>query len=185
MYPTTLPTSSLIPIQFLSLRRTSPFHKTYRYLQPPSSLALLLTHTFPLPPSTRCQRPRQARPLFSPKSLRSHHDRRHRPPPDDSVQENLNPLLERNLRTVACLIASSLFFLLPHSPSSSVRDSSKILIQVFDQRKFKRNDQGCLGSVSITVGDVLNSDQGSHGIVLFSLSPLLFHPSHTYIPHHF
>jgi hypothetical protein len=61
----------------------------------------------------------------------------------------------------------------PHIiPSSSVRDSSKILIQVFDQRKFKKNDQGCLGSVSITVGDVLTSTQGGDGIVLSSFSPL-------------
>ena len=113
MYPSTMPTSSLLSlfsIQFLSFRRTSPFHKAYRCLQPHPRTPILLTHTSPPPPSsTRCQRPRQARPLFSPKSLRSHHDRRHRPPPDDSVQENLNPLLERNLRTVACLIASSLF----------------------------------------------------------------------------
>jgi len=35
---------------------------------------------------------------------------------------------------------------------------------VFDQRKFKRNDQGFLGSVSITVGDLLNLNQGGSGI---------------------
>ncbi len=46
---------------------------------------------------------------------------------------------------------------------STVRESSKIQIQVFDQRKFKRNDQGFLGSVSITVGDVLNLNQGGNG----------------------
>ena len=57
-----------------------------------------------------------------------------------------------------------------HPLLSAVRDSSSIQIQIFDQRKFKRNDQGCLGSVSITVGDVLNPAQSGHGIVLFSLS---------------
>ena len=38
----------------------------------------------------------------------------------------------------------------------AVRDSSNIQIEVFDQRKYKRYDQGCLGSVSIKVGDVLD-----------------------------
>ncbi|KAF8469823.1 HECT-domain-containing protein [Russula ochroleuca] len=63
----------------------------------------------------------------------------------------------------------------------AVRDSSKIQIQVFDQRKFKRNDQGCLGSVSIKVGDVLDpaknldllpgaDGQFVHGRLMFSLS---------------
>jgi len=44
-----------------------------------------------------------------------------------------------------------------------VRESSKIQIQVLDQPKFKRNDQGFLGSVTITVGDVLNLNQGGSG----------------------
>ncbi len=38
---------------------------------------------------------------------------------------------------------------------STFRESSKIQIQVFDQRRFKRDNQG-FGFVSITVGDVLN-----------------------------
>ncbi|KAH9020059.1 HECT-domain-containing protein [Lactarius hengduanensis] len=54
---------------------------------------------------------------------------------------------------------------------SSVRESSKIQIQVFDQRKFKRNDQGFLGSVSITVGDVLNLNQGGSVIQNLELQP--------------
>ncbi|KAH9954579.1 hypothetical protein BC827DRAFT_1379414 [Russula dissimulans] len=70
----------------------------------------------------------------------------------------------------------------------AVDDNSKIQIQVFDQRKFKRNEQGCLGFVSIRVGDVIKPAQGSghviqnldlqpgpdgqvvHGKLLFSLS---------------
>ncbi|KAH8977835.1 HECT-domain-containing protein [Lactarius akahatsu] len=53
----------------------------------------------------------------------------------------------------------------------TVRESSKIQIQVFDQRKFKRNDQGFLGSVSITVGDVLNLNQGGSVIQNLELQP--------------
>ena len=48
-------------------------------------------------------------------------------------------------------------------PSSDVRNSSELLIQVFDQRKFKRQDQGFLGSVSVKVGDVLDLNAGGHG----------------------
>jgi E3 ubiquitin-protein ligase NEDD4 len=58
----------------------------------------------------------------------------------------------------------SFLFLTTLSSFSTVRESSKIQIQVFDQRKFKRNDQGFLGSVSITVGDVLNLNQGGSGM---------------------
>ncbi|KAI0294622.1 hypothetical protein B0F90DRAFT_1890995, partial [Multifurca ochricompacta] len=66
----------------------------------------------------------------------------------------------------------------------TVQESSRIQIQVFDQRKFKRNDQGFLGSVSIKVGDVLNlaqviqnldlqpgpDGQFVHGKLMFSLA---------------
>ncbi|KAN0132225.1 hypothetical protein V8E53_009991 [Lactarius tabidus] len=70
-----------------------------------------------------------------------------------------------------------------------VRESSQIQIEVVDQRKLQGSDQGFLGSVSITVGDVLNLRQGRsvihnlelqpgpngqivHGSLLFSLSTL-------------
>ncbi|KAI9508971.1 hypothetical protein F5148DRAFT_822211 [Russula earlei] len=54
----------------------------------------------------------------------------------------------------------------------AVTDSSKIQIQVFDQRKFnKRNDQGSLGFVSIKVGDVINPTQGGHVIQNLDLQP--------------
>ncbi len=43
---------------------------------------------------------------------------------------------------------------------STIRESSNIQAQVFDQRKFKRNEQCFLRSVPITVGDVLNHNQG-------------------------
>lgn len=47
--------------------------------------------------------------------------------------------------------------------SSTVKDSSVVAVQVFDQRKFKRKDQGFLGVVNIKVTDVLDLELGGHG----------------------
>ena len=38
-----------------------------------------------------------------------------------------------------------------------------IAVQIFDQRKFKRRDQGFLGVVNIRVSDVLDLELGGHG----------------------
>jgi E3 ubiquitin-protein ligase NEDD4 len=45
----------------------------------------------------------------------------------------------------------------------NVKDSSVIAVQIFDQRKFKRRDQGFLGVVNIKVADVLDLDLGGTG----------------------
>ena len=45
----------------------------------------------------------------------------------------------------------------------TVKDSSVVAVQVFDQRKFKRKDQGFLGVVNIKVTDVLDLVLGGHG----------------------
>jgi E3 ubiquitin-protein ligase NEDD4 len=56
---------------------------------------------------------------------------------------------------------------------STVRDSSVVAVQVFDQRKFKRKDQGFLGVVNIKVTDVLDLELGGHGTVLICrLTPI-------------
>ena len=55
----------------------------------------------------------------------------------------------------------SLFLTCLHS---SVFESSQIQIQVFDQRRFNHSDQGFLGSVSFTVGDVLSLSQSGSGM---------------------
>ncbi|KAI0049149.1 HECT-domain-containing protein [Auriscalpium vulgare] len=52
-----------------------------------------------------------------------------------------------------------------------VRETSKITIQLFDQRKFKRADQGFLGAVSFRVGDILNIAAGGHVIQNIDLTP--------------
>ena len=38
-----------------------------------------------------------------------------------------------------------------------------IAVQIFDQRKFKKRDQGFLGVVNIRVSDVLDLELGGHG----------------------
>ena len=46
---------------------------------------------------------------------------------------------------------------------SSVKDSSVVAVQIFDQRKFKRRDQGFLGVVNIQVANYLDLELGGHG----------------------
>lgn len=53
----------------------------------------------------------------------------------------------------------------------TIKDSSVVAVQVFDQRKFKQKDQGFLGVVNIKVSDVLDLVLGGHG-TLFIVLPL-------------
>jgi E3 ubiquitin-protein ligase NEDD4 len=52
-----------------------------------------------------------------------------------------------------------------------VKDSSVIAVQIFDQRKFKRRDQGFLGVVNVRVSDVLDLDLGGHGALHGPVAP--------------
>jgi E3 ubiquitin-protein ligase NEDD4 len=47
-----------------------------------------------------------------------------------------------------------------------VKDSSVVAVQIFDQRKFKRRDQGFLGVVNIQVSNYLDLELGGHGMLL-------------------
>ena len=69
------------------------------------------------------------------------------------------------------IIASN--YLLP--TFSSVKDSSVVAVQIFDQRKFKRRDQGFLGVVNIQVANYLDLELGGHG-TFFSLELLSIPP---------
>ncbi|PVG00224.1 HECT-domain-containing protein [Serendipita vermifera] len=51
----------------------------------------------------------------------------------------------------------------------TVVDSSVVAVQVFDQRKFKRRDQGFLGVVNIKVADVLDLELGGHETLTLDL----------------
>jgi len=46
---------------------------------------------------------------------------------------------------------------------STVKDSSVVAVQIFDQRKFKRKDQGFLGVVNVRVSEVLDFELGGQG----------------------
>ena len=51
----------------------------------------------------------------------------------------------------------------PCSRQSSVKDSSVITVQIFDQKKFKRKDQGFLGVINIKVSQVIDLELGGEG----------------------
>ncbi|PBK77941.1 HECT-domain-containing protein [Armillaria solidipes] len=51
----------------------------------------------------------------------------------------------------------------------TVKDSSVVAVQIFDQRKFKRRDQGFLGVVNVRVSDVLDLDLGGHEMLTLDL----------------
>jgi hypothetical protein len=46
---------------------------------------------------------------------------------------------------------------------STVKDSSVICVQIFDQKKFKKKDQGFLGVVNVKVSSVIDLDLGGEG----------------------
>ncbi|KIY51114.1 HECT-domain-containing protein [Fistulina hepatica ATCC 64428] len=51
----------------------------------------------------------------------------------------------------------------------TVKDSSVVAVQIFDQRKFKRRDQGFLGVVNVRVSDVLDLELGGHQMLTLDL----------------
>jgi E3 ubiquitin-protein ligase NEDD4 len=44
-----------------------------------------------------------------------------------------------------------------------VKESSIIAVQIFDQRKFKKKDQGFLGVINVRVGDFIDLQLGGDG----------------------
>ena len=50
-----------------------------------------------------------------------------------------------------------------------VKESSIIAVQIFDQRKFKKKDQGFLGVINTRVGDVLDLQLGGDGTISTSI----------------
>ncbi|TCD62620.1 hypothetical protein EIP91_006634 [Steccherinum ochraceum] len=51
----------------------------------------------------------------------------------------------------------------------TVKDSSVIAVQIFDQKKFKRRDQGFLGVVNVRVADVIDLELGGHEMLTLDL----------------
>lgn len=46
-------------------------------------------------------------------------------------------------------------------------DDSILAIQIFDQKKFKKKDQGFLGVINVRVGSVIDLDIGGDGVSRF------------------
>lgn len=43
-----------------------------------------------------------------------------------------------------------------------------LAIQIFDQKKFKKKDQGFLGVINVRIGSVIDLDVGADGMALLS-----------------
>lgn len=73
---------------------------------------------------------------------------------DDRQQAHAEPVLERELRFVGLATHDQRgTYLL--TVYSSVNEASILAVQVFDQKKFKKKDQGFLGVINIRVGDAM------------------------------
>jgi E3 ubiquitin-protein ligase NEDD4 len=46
-----------------------------------------------------------------------------------------------------------------------VTEDSVLAVQIFDQKKFKKKDQGFLGVVNVRIGNVMDLDAGGDGMV--------------------
>lgn len=92
------------------------------------------------------------------------------------IKKTLNPYWNENFDVYVHYSSSRIS--LNVSFSSIVKDSSVIAVQIFDQRKFKRRDQGFLGVVNIRVSDVLDLELGGHGVYpsYFYAAGLSFRP---------
>lgn len=58
---------------------------------------------------------------------------------------------------------------------SRVNEDSILAIQIFDQKKFKKKDQGFLGVINVRMGDVIDVQMGGDGASFCSqITPCLF-----------
>lgn len=49
------------------------------------------------------------------------------------------------------------------SDNRKATEDSILAIQIFDQKKFKKKDQGFLGVINVRIGDVIDLDVGGEG----------------------
>jgi E3 ubiquitin-protein ligase NEDD4 len=54
-----------------------------------------------------------------------------------------------------------------------VNEESVLAVQIFDQKKFKKKDQGFLGVINVRIGSVIDLDAGGDG------RPISRHRTHT------
>jgi E3 ubiquitin-protein ligase NEDD4 len=55
-----------------------------------------------------------------------------------------------------------------------VNEESVLAVQIFDQKKFKKKDQGFLGVINVRIGSVIDLDAGGDG------RPVPCHPTRTH-----
>jgi E3 ubiquitin-protein ligase NEDD4 len=53
---------------------------------------------------------------------------------------------------------------LPLAKYRKVNEDSILAIQIFDQKKFKKKDQGFLGVINVRIGDVIDLQMGGDGM---------------------
>jgi len=51
-----------------------------------------------------------------------------------------------------------------HCRCRRVNEDSILAIQIFDQKKFKKKDQGFLGVINVRIGDVIDLSMGGDGM---------------------
>lgn len=52
-----------------------------------------------------------------------------------------------------------------------VNEDSILAIQIFDQKKFKKKDQGFLGVINVRIGDVIDLQMGGDGMTRSNSGP--------------
>lgn len=53
-----------------------------------------------------------------------------------------------------------------------MNEDSILAVQIFDQKKFKKKDQGFLGVVNVRIGSVIDLDAGGDGMLLVCLDTI-------------
>ena len=72
------------------------------------------------------------------------------------IKKTLNPYWNESFDVYVPVIVSLIVRM--------VKESSIIAVQIFDQRKFKKKDQGFLGVINCRIGDVLDLQLGGDGM---------------------
>ena len=62
-------------------------------------------------------------------------------------------------------------------------EESILAVQIFDQKKFKKKDQGFLGVINVRVGDVIDFSLGQERELHFSIRSIVHEPSLTCVIH--
>lgn len=78
------------------------------------------------------------------------------------MKKTLNPYWNESFDLYVCFTHGFPSFLLTLL-CSQVTNQSVIAVQVFDQKKFKKKDQGFLGVINVQVSNIFDLDVGGDG----------------------